>query len=262
MFVSVLVLGVAAAAQTPSQLDRVNVVRGTDDIRVEMSSRGTVTPKLSTLDSPARVVVDLPETVKATGQTRIAVGADGVKSVRIGTDGLKNPTTRIVVDLDQACAYELTPGPAGKLVLTLHANAVAKTASETKIVAASSPVPASPAASPFAPRVAQAETTPVVPTDFVVVQPAYQAKNEAAKNDTKPTSDVKNDVAADEPTVRAQEAAARFSDKTAAELLPVSAHSTQAQNHGSLDYSRGQSGGRAEGPGRSNSCGDGTEIHR
>ncbi len=63
MFVSLLVLGVAAAAQTPSQLDRVNVVRGTDDIRVEMSSTGSVTPKLSTLDSPARVVVDLPETV-------------------------------------------------------------------------------------------------------------------------------------------------------------------------------------------------------
>jgi type IV pilus assembly protein PilQ len=240
-FVSVLVLGVAvlgvaAAAQTPSQLDRVNVVRGTDDIRVEMSSRGTVTPKLSTLDSPARVVVDLPETVMATGQTRIAVGADGVKSVRIGMDGQKNPTTRIVVDLDKACAYELTPGPAGKLILTLHAGAVAKAAAETKTVVASSPVPASPAiSSPFAPRVAQAESTPAVPTDFAVVQPTYQAKSEAAKsevakNEAKPaTSDAKNDVSADEPTVRAQEAAARFSDKTAAELLPVSVHSTQAQ---------------------------------
>ena len=40
-------------------------------------------------------------------------------------DGQTHPTTRIVVDLDQACAYELTPGPAGKLVLTLHAHAVA-----------------------------------------------------------------------------------------------------------------------------------------
>ena len=71
MFVSLLLLVVAAAAQTPSQLDRVNVVRGTDDIRVEMSSQGTLSPKLSALDSPLRVVVDLPETVMATGQTRI-----------------------------------------------------------------------------------------------------------------------------------------------------------------------------------------------
>src|SRR5580698_3597980 len=98
-FVSLLVLGVAAAAQTPTQLDRVNVVRSTDDIRVEMSSSGKLTPTLSTLDSPARVVVDLPSTVMATRQTRIAVGADGVKGVRIGMAGQSHPSTRIVVDL-------------------------------------------------------------------------------------------------------------------------------------------------------------------
>jgi type IV pilus assembly protein PilQ len=217
MFVSALALTVAAVAQTPNQLDRVNVVRSTDDIRVEMSSHGTLTPKLSTLDSPARVVVDLPETVMATGQTRIAVGAAGVKGVRIGMDGQAHPTTRIVVDLDKACAYELTPGPAGKLVLTLHANAVAKAAPETQIrtVAATSPVSASPAAVAEAPK---ATATDSKPTDFVFVEPSYQAKNQAS-------SDVKKDDA--EPTVRAQEAAARFSDKTAAELLPVSAHAAQ-----------------------------------
>jgi type IV pilus assembly protein PilQ len=65
------------------------------------------------------------------------------------------------------------------------------------------------------------------PTDFVVVEPTYQAKSPVA-SDLK--SDVKNNEAADEPAVRAQEAAARFSDKTAAELLPVSAHSAQTQN--------------------------------
>ncbi len=217
MFVSLLALAVAAVAQTPSQLDRVNVVRSTDDIRVEMSSHGTLTPKLSTLDSPARVVVDLPETVMATGQTRIAVGAAGVKGVRIGMDGQAHPTTRIVVDLDKACAYELTPGPAGKLVLTLHANAVAKAAPEVQIktVAASSPVSASPAAVAETPK---AVATDSKPTDFVFVEPSYQAKNQAS-------SDLKKDDA--EPTVRAQEAAARFSDKTAAELLPVSAHAAQ-----------------------------------
>jgi type IV pilus assembly protein PilQ len=235
MFVSLLMLVAAAAAQTPSQLDRVNVVRSTDDIRVEMSANGTLTPKLSTLDSPARIVVDLPETVMATGQTRIAVGAAGVKGVRIGMDGQTHPTTRIVVDLDKACAYELTPGTAGKLVLTLHANAVAKAASEPKTVVASSPAPASKAISPFAPRVLDAQSAPKAepttkptakdsasPTDFVVVEPTYQAKAQAAE--------VKKDASADEPTVRSQEAAARFSDKTAAELLPVSAHAAQAQN--------------------------------
>ncbi|MFZ1141984.1 MAG: type IV pilus secretin PilQ [Candidatus Sulfotelmatobacter sp.] len=241
MFVSLLLLVVAAAAQTPSQLDRVNVVRGTDDIRVEMSSRGTLTPKLSMLDSPARVVVDLPETVMATGQTRIAVGAAGVKGVRIGMDGQTHPTTRIVVDLDKACAYELTPGPAGKLVLTLHANAVANATPAAKTVAASSPLPAGKAMSPFAPPLIDMQSTsetpstkPIAkdsasPTDYVFVEPSYQAKSQAKTQDP---SELKKDEAADEPTVRVQEAAARFSDKTAAELLPVSAHAAQAQSNG------------------------------
>jgi len=243
LFVSLLVLvvaGVAAAAQTASQLDRVNVVRGTDDIKVEMSASGAITPKLSTLDSPARVVVDLPATVMATGQRHIDVGAAGVKGVRIGMDGQTPPTTRIVVDLDKACAYDLTPGPAGKLVLTLHASDLAKAAvAAAKTVAASAPAPASRPMSPFSPRVIDSRSAPATksnavpaakptadgsatPTDFAFVEPAYQAKNEA-------TAGIKQDEAA-EPTVRAQEAAARFADKTAVELLPVSAHAAQAQN--------------------------------
>ncbi len=181
MFVSLLLLVVAASAQTPTQLDRVNVVRGTDDIRVEMTSKGTLTPKLSALDSPARVVVDLPETVMATGQKHITVGAAGVKDVRIGMDGQTHPSTRVVVDLDQACAYELTPGPAGKLVLTLHTNAVAKAAAATTTVATQS---ATKAEAPATKEVAKDSS----PTDFVFVEPSYQAKSQA--------SDVKKDDAA------------------------------------------------------------------
>src|SRR5579863_1977993 len=224
MFVSVLVLGVAAAAQTPSQLDRVNVVRGTDDIRVEMSSNGKLTPKLSTLDSPACVVIDLPETVMATGQTHIAVGSDGVKGVRIGMDGQAHPTTRVVVDLEKACAYELTPGPAGKLVLTLHANAVAQ-AAEQKTVTADVSAPA-PTAEVKTATKAKAENA-TTPNNFLVVEPSYHVKNEE-----------KADAATEEPTVRAQEAAARFSDKTAVELLPVSMHAApQAQSSGTTPQS-------------------------
>jgi type IV pilus assembly protein PilQ len=243
MFVSLLLVAVvAAAAQTPAQLDRVNVVRGTDDIRVELNSTGAVSPKLSALDSPNRVVVDLPATVMAAGKNRIAVGAAGVKDVRIGMDGQTPPTTRIVVDLDQACTYELTPGPAGKLVLTLHAAATAKAAepksAEAKTVAATSAAPGTHTMSPFSPRVidsraipAQKPVTPAkpsadatAPNDYVFVEPSYKAAN-----DTKPAVTESKNEAADEPVVRAQEAAARFSDKTAAELLPVGMSSAQAQ---------------------------------
>ena len=213
MFVSLLlVLVVAAAAQAPNQLERVNVVRDTDTIRVEISAKGTVTPKVSTLNSPARVVVDLPETVMATGQKQIAVDADGVKDVRIGTNLQAHPTTRVVVDLEKACAYEMTPGPAGKLILTLHANAVAKNAAEPSVVAATAPTPVKPETS-------AAAKDSATPNSYVFVEPSYQAK-----------TDVKSAPAADEPTVRAQEAAARFSDKTAAELIQVSASAAQSSN--------------------------------
>jgi type IV pilus assembly protein PilQ len=246
MFVPMLLMAVvAAAAQTPasqpagqrSELDRVSVVRGTDDIRVEISSRGVVTPKVSTLDSPARVVVDLPETVMASGQSHITVGAAGIKGVRIGMDGQTPPTTRVVVDLDKACAYELTPGPEGKLVLTLHSQAVAQAPmpSGQKAVAQSLPAPPSKLSSPFGPRVMETKASGVATPKMAAPVSVAQTKTAAASKDyvfVEPTYQAKKDAPsvepAVEPTVRAQEAAARFSDKTAAELLPVSANATQS----------------------------------
>jgi type IV pilus assembly protein PilQ len=230
MFVTLLFVAVVAAAQTPSRLDRVEVVRGTSDVRIEMNSSGAVTPKLSTLDTPSRVVVDLPGTVMATGRTHIPVGTAGVKGLRIGMDGQTPPTTRIVVDLDQACTYDLTPGAAGKLVLTLHAGATAQVAptaaparvAEAKVVPLSMPVTPKPQTASAAPASDTAS-----PNNYVFVEPSYQAAKTEAKNDTAPAAPT-----ADEPTARAQEAAARFSDKTAAELLPVSTHAAQQSSTG------------------------------
>ena len=247
MLVALLLLTVVAAtAQTPSQLERVNVVRGTDDIQVVMSSKGAVTPKLSTLDSPARVVVDLPATVMATAQHHIGVDAAGVKGVRIGMDAHTPPTTRIVVDLDQACGYDLTPGPAGKLVLTLRAAAVANAATSDNVTTSTvSPLAAGKPTSPFSPRVVDARSVSApkaasagaskptadnspAATNFVFVEPAYQAKK-ASGNDSAAPDAAQNDESTD-PAVRAQDAAARFADKTAAQLLPVNFHAAQEQN--------------------------------
>jgi len=233
IFVSLLLMGVvAAAAQAPSQLDRVNVIRDAENVRIEMTTSGALTPKVSKMDSPARVVVDLPETVMATGQSHIPVDTAGIKDVRIGMNGQAHPTTRVVVDLEKACAYDLTPGPAGKLVLTLHGHSAA----QPKTVAVES-TPVTHPVSPFSPRVMDLRTAPKTATpatkptekssanDYVFVEPTYQAKNDAQP-------ELKSAVlsTADEPNVRAQEAAARFSDKTAAELLPASMHAAQAQS--------------------------------
>jgi len=233
VFLPLLVLGlVASAAETPAsqpasqrnELQRVNVVRGADEIRVEISARGTMTPKVSAADSPARLVVELPGTVMATGQNHIAVGSAEVKGVRIGMDGHNPPTTRVVVDLEHACRYELNPSADGKLVLTLYTHQAAVSASSAKpgagvkAPASVAPVMAAvpqvaKAADPVAAQKTEASKT--TSSDFVFVEPSYEAKKTVPE-------------AASEPTERAQEAAAKFSDKTAAELLPVSMNAAQA----------------------------------
>jgi hypothetical protein len=119
---------VMPASSQNNTLQRVKVVQNADAIQIEISSREAVTPKVSKLGSPARVLVELPATVMATPQSKIAVGNGGVKGVRIGMDGKTPPTTSVVVDLEQALGYELTPGPGNSFVLTLHTQAVAKSA--------------------------------------------------------------------------------------------------------------------------------------
>jgi type IV pilus assembly protein PilQ len=240
-FLLFTLLGLAASAQTPgtqpasqSQLRHVSVVREANDIRVEISARGSMTPHVSTADSPARLIVDLPDTAMMTRPSHIDVDNDGVKAVRVAMDGHHPPTTRVVVDLEQACRYELNTASDGKLVLTLHAPQEVAKATASATLATTLPAAVSGNVSPVAQPVADATrqakadtNSPVTPeastqkadatssSDFVFVEPTYQPKKTAAE-----TSD---------PSVRAEDAAAKFADKTAAELLPASVHAAQAQ---------------------------------
>jgi type IV pilus assembly protein PilQ len=97
------------------------------------------------------------------------------------------------------------------------------------------PGPASKPVSPFGPRVMEMKAPSVPAAKMTAPISATQTKPSAASKDyvfVEPTYQAKKDepsVAPPvEPIVRAQEAAARFSDKTAAELLPVSLNATQS----------------------------------
>jgi len=246
---TLLASGVLAAGETHSTgqeqtkhatLVQVQVAPAADGVALELTMRGQVEPKLTDLDSPARVVVDLPNTVPVTARS-IIVASDGVKKVRIGTDGQTPPTTRLVVDLDKACTYEFVPGANDhQLVLKLHTKGAAKadtkagvkpatatqtqtktdmpslTAAATKEVAVAA-VPASPAKEP-----ASASAN-----DFVFVQPSYKAKENGA-SDAKPAE--LKPVAAIEPPARAVEAASRFVDRPSGDLLPAPSASMQPQS--------------------------------
>jgi hypothetical protein len=188
----------APAAAKPSsapgqhnQLQRVSVVESADAIRIEISSSSAVTPRVSKLSSPARVLVELPGTVMASSQNKIPVGNAGVKGVRIGMDGKTPPTTSVVVDLEKAVAYELTPGPADKLVLTLHTQSVAKT----------SPAPVKTPASAAQPQTVAKNAAPAAKPQSVAAKPAVAATPQAVA--VKPAAAAKPQAAAAKPAVTA-----------------------------------------------------------
>jgi type IV pilus assembly protein PilQ len=238
-----LVLALIAGAQTQSTstgadtratVQKVDVMHADDGISVEITARGQVAAKLSALDSPARLLVTLPNTVAATVQNHISVGSDGVKGVRIGTDGHMPPTTSVVIDLVQACQYELLSGSDNRIIVKLHpagVKASAKAATPAKLPTAAStasavtPGPAlgKPAAVAAAPAVVPADDKKSKPTasatDFVVVEPTYQEKSTVA-----PTA-----AAEAVPSVRAAGAAAKFVDKPEGSLLPTPSAAMQPQ---------------------------------
>jgi len=234
----VLVIFITASAQTQSAgtdapkhaaLQKVNVVRTSDGFSVEISARGTVKPRLSTLESPARIVVDLPNTVVATSRGLISVDGDGVKEVRLGMDG--QGSSRVVVDLTKACRHELVAGRDNTLVLKLYTKSEIAQASQPAAVKvpAVQPVVAKTevATAPLAPVVAQFAApakeakliqTSAHATDFAFIEPSYSPK--AASDD--PTA------AAIEPPARAVTAAGKFVSRPDGNLLPAASAAMQS----------------------------------
>jgi Tfp pilus assembly protein PilP len=170
-----------------NQLRRVNVIPGADGVQIEISSTQSITPRLSKLSSPDRVLVELPETVIASSQSKIPVGSAGVKGVRIGMDGKTPPTTSVVIDLEKPLAYELTPGSAGKVILTLHSEGAAPSVaknSSAPAVKASSPAPAAKSAAATAQPMAAAKSA-APPKVAAINMAAPKATAQTSKPDPK-----------------------------------------------------------------------------
>jgi type IV pilus assembly protein PilQ len=223
-----LVVGlITVSAQTQSAgtdapkhaaLQKVNVVRTGDGFSVEISGRGDMKPRLSTLDSPARIVVDLPNTVVATAHGLVNVNADGVKDVRLGMDG--QGSSRVVVDLSQACRHELVAGSNNTLVLKLFTKSEIAQASQPAVqapaVAAKTEV-AAPAVAELAAPVKEAKLvqTSAHATDFAFIEPSYSPK---------PATD----DSATEPSARAVTAAGKFATRPEGNVLPPASAAMQS----------------------------------
>lgn len=207
---ALLALAIMASAQTANAggyaaLEKVGVSRGDGGFSVVITARGAIAPKVETLASPARIVVDLPNTVLGAALNRIHVGSDGVTAVRIGTDAGK--TTRVVVDLDHLCKYELLPQAGNKLVLKLDTTSAESTTA--------------------------AQNTAIAPAKNAVETALNQspAKHESATNFQfiEPTFTPKKDVPQVQPPARTIDAASKFVERPDGNLLPGASAAMQSE---------------------------------
>jgi len=231
-----------------NELKSVKVTHNGDDIQIEINARGSLTPSVSKLDSPARLLVELPETSSGTAQNHISVGKAGVKGVRVGMNGKTPPTTSVVVDLEKAVAYELSPGPSDKLVLTLHTQPLAKSSEAKSGEAKSGEGKSTPAAAPVkaaAAPAAKIQTVAAKPqTAPIVVAPKATAPQAVALKSSAPAAKATAAVVA--PAAAASKTGPVVKPATAAEVKDAKAGASDVAAKPAVEPLKGSEAPKAE----------------
>ena len=138
-------LASTAAAQSagPGALSvrDLRVVRDTsNNLRVEITLSAPLasTPSATVATSPNRVVLDLPNTLSDAKQQQLSVNYNGVRRVRLGLNSATPPTTRVVVEMDEAHPYDLqSDGTRVTLVIGQAPNAIASSGQGAQAAGAS-----------------------------------------------------------------------------------------------------------------------------
>jgi type IV pilus assembly protein PilQ len=149
------------------QVRGLSVVRGHDGTDVEIRATGPLNPKVLTLKSPDRLVIDLPNAVPETRTHNIPVHAADLNMVRMSQFQANPPTTRVVLDLKSPQGFALAKMN-NKLIVSLHPLAAAEAVASTASPGVSKPASASNITKLVA-NVAPQHAA----QDYVVVDPEY-----------------------------------------------------------------------------------------
>lgn len=165
------------------------MVRGHDGTDVEIRASGPLSPKVLTLKSPDRLVIDLPNAVPEARTHNIPVHATDLNMVRMSQFQANPPTTRVVLDLRSPQGFALAKMN-NKLIVSLHPLATAVPgAGNAKLE-----VPKTAAVSSNPEMMAKAAPQHLA-QDYVVVDPEYRRVAHPT-DDTLPTPSERASAAA------------------------------------------------------------------
>ena len=106
---------VAASAQSVPSIRRVEVLRSTGHVEIEIEASERIVPQVNLLSGPDRLVVDFVNARPSAELRNRSVNRAEVKNLRVGLFSADPPVTRIVLDLNGPQSYQLFP--AGKTIM-------------------------------------------------------------------------------------------------------------------------------------------------
>ncbi len=119
----------------PAVLQSVKMISDADGPALEIISNQPPDSSIEFLDTPPRLVIDLPHTKVPAPLKRLEVGSEQIRTVRINQFQQAPPVARVVVDLVHAVGYS-SDSQGGRLLVRMHPMAEARQNIETPSVAA------------------------------------------------------------------------------------------------------------------------------